>query len=140
MKATALGSCVFFAFVACVTPPKPKPVDDPQPKPVVIDTPSADPQVELRRAVEGFVAASEARQFDAIHALLSKPLRDRYTPALLARDFEAEPYARERVARIKAKATQPLTVQGERASLEWAPGRSLQFVREAAAWKIASME
>lgn len=128
---------------ACVTPPKPRPVDDPQPKPVVIDTPAADLQLELHRALEAFVSSSEARKFDAVHALLSKSLRDRYTPALLARDFDADPYARERVARIKAKATQPLTVDGDRASLEWAPGRSLRLVREgeeASSWRIASME
>jgi hypothetical protein len=124
------------AAAACVTPPRRTPVV-PSPSPI---TEAPDPQAELHRAVDAFVTLAEGRRFDALHALLSKPLRDRYTPATLARDFGAEPYAQERVARIKARADATLVVQGEHASLEWAPGRSLRLIREAASWKVAALE
>lgn len=123
---------------ACVTAPRPTPVDAPLPEPVL--TRGEALQLELHRAVERFVTATEGRQFDALHALLSQRLRDRYTPQLLARDFDAEPYAHERLARIKARAAEPLTLQGDTASLEWAPGRSLKLTRESDSWKIASLE
>jgi hypothetical protein len=136
VKRAALLS-TFCVLSACATTPSPVP-DRPPSKPEPVSSAPADPQAEARRTIEEFVVLAETRRFDALHALLSKPLRDRYTAALLQRDFEAEPYAVERLNRIKAGSR--LTIDGDRAALEWAPGRSLRLIREVASWKVASLE
>ncbi len=125
-------------LAGCVTPPAPRPAPEvPAPVvPVVVDA-----QAPLKAVVAQFIAASEARQFDQVHALLSKPLRERYSPDQLARDYDAEPLAVERVAAIK-KASARFTESKDqaRATLEWAAGRTLRLVREDEGWRIATVE
>lgn len=123
-------------LAGCVTRPKPVPVK-PEPRPVPVVSPAVDP---LRAVVQSFVAASEARRFDEVHALLAKPLRDRYSAKQLERDFTADPLAAARIAQLKLKANAPIVGSGESASLEWATGRSLRLVHEAQGWRIAALE
>lgn len=135
IRGLALGCLV----AGCVTvPATPRPV--PEPTPVVEPMVKPDLEAEARSTIERFVAATEAGQFADAHSLLSQPLRDRYTPELLGRDFAADPLGRERVARIKDKRATPLSISAERATLEWAPGRQLRLTREGGSWKIAALE
>lgn len=90
--------------------------------------------------VKSFVAACEARQFEAVHALLAKPLRERYSVERLANDFAAEPRAADRLALIKLQLTRTLVEAADTASLEWATGKSLRLVREAEGWRISALE
>ncbi len=123
----------------CVTV-RPAPQPAPEPSPVVEPLVKPDLEAEARRVIERFVNATEAGQFLDAHALLSAPLRARYTPELLGRDYSADPLGRERVALIKGKRTAPLSISGERATLQWAPGRLLRLTREGGSWTIAALE
>lgn len=123
-------------LAGCATPPKPVPVK-PEPRPVPVVSPAVDP---LRAVVQSFVAASEARRFDEVYALLARPLRDRYSVKQLERDFAADPLAAARIAQLKLKANAPIVGSDESASLEWAVGRSLHLVHEAQGWRIAAIE
>ena len=125
-------------LAGCVTTPvavKPVPLAPPAP----IAAPS-DPQAPLRALVQAFVTAAEARRFDEVLALMSKPLRDRYSVASLERDFGADPLASERLAQLKLKAGAPLIETKQAASLEWSAGRALRMVHEADGWRIAALE
>ena len=127
-------------LAGCVTTPAPvpvKPVVVPPTEPVVV---ASDPQAPLRALVEAFVSAAEARRFDEVLALMSKPLRERYSVETLKRDFGADPQASERLAQIKLKAAAPLIETKQSASLEWSAGRSLRMVHEAEGWRIAALE
>lgn len=95
---------------------------------------------QARAVVQSFVTACEGRQFEVVHALLAKPLRDRYTVERLASDFAAEPQAVERLAQIRLQLTRPLVESEDAASLEWASGRSLRLVREVDGWRITTLE
>lgn len=125
---------VLVLVTGCVTSPKPVPV---KPVPVPVASPAVDP---LRTLVQSFVAASEAGRFDEVHALLAKPLRDRYSVKQLERDFTADPLAAARIAQLKRKANAPIVGSAESASLEWSVGRSLRLVHEAQGWRIAALE
>jgi len=125
------------AIAGCVTV---RPTPEPAPSPVGHAVVKPDLEDEARALIERFGSATEAGQFADAHSLLSQPLRDRYTPEVLGRDYAADPLGRERVARIKDKRATPLSISGERATLEWAPGRQLRLTREAGSWKIAALE
>lgn len=125
----------------CVTTPAPMPVPiQPVPKPEIRAQPPVDPQVAVRAVVQSFIRATEGRHFDQVHALLSRPLRERYSVTQLERDFGADPLASERLAQIKLKSAAPLLETKESASLEWSVGRSLRLVREPDGWRIAALE
>lgn len=130
------GALLVLASGCVTTPPAPTPLP-PTPAPVVV---TPDLESEARGAIDQFVAATEAGQFAEALRLLSQPLRDRYTPELLGRDLSFDPLGRERVLRIKEKRGNPLAIAGEKAALEWAPGRHLRLTREGGSWKIAALE
>jgi len=126
-------------LAGCVTTPAPVPVgpEPVKPEPAV---PAADPQVAVRAVVQAFIAATEARKFDEVLALLAKPLRARYSVKTLERDFGADPLAAARLAELKHKSNGPLVEGKDSASLAWASGRSLRLVKEAEGWRIAALE
>lgn len=126
-------------LAGCVTTPTPVPLKA-EPKPEMVVPPPVDPQVAVRAVIQSFITATEARHFDQVYALLSRPLRARYSVKQLARDFGADPLASERIARLKLKSTAPLLETKESASLEWSAGRSLRLVREPEGWRIAALE
>lgn len=122
---------------ACVTP---KPVVTPpeKPQPVVAAVPS--PEDAARTVLLSFLEKAEQGAFEQVLPLLSKPLRERYQPQTLARDFGAEPLARQRLEGIRKHAKDAITVDGATARLEWAQARRVQWVQEDGQWRIAALE
>jgi hypothetical protein len=93
------------------------------------------------RALGAFLDAAGAGDFTAAYALLAGPLRERYTPEALARDFRAEPEAASRLARARAALARP----AERASdaearFPLGPQRAVRLVREPDGWRVAALE
>lgn len=132
------GGLALGFLVGCVTAPGPTPIRL-APAPVVATPAAEDLGRPVREVLAAFLLATEARRFEQVRALLSRPLRQRYPVERLERDFGAEPRAAERLAQIQ-KCAAPLLVSPESASLEWAPGRSLRLVREPEGWRIAALE
>ncbi|MFO0600361.1 MAG: hypothetical protein U0228_33940 [Myxococcaceae bacterium] len=133
-----LAACALVAS-ACVTTPAPTPPAPIVKPPVVTVAPVADLNAEPRRALEGFLAAANEKRFEQVRTYLSRPLRDRYSPAALQRDFDAEPVAKDRLRMIAAH-LDALVARGEQASLEWAPGHTLLLLREPDGWRVASLD
>lgn len=90
--------------------------------------------------VDAFLIAVDAKNFEGVHALLAKSLRDRYDVTRLRTDFELEPNARARVDAIRAARSAPFQLSDSAASLPLHHDRRLRLVREDAQWKIASLE
>ena len=125
-------------LAGCVTTPAPLPG---KPAPTKADpVVAAEPAAAVRAVVEAFIVAVEAGRFDQVWPLLAKPLRERYSVELLARDFEADPLAGARIAELKHKSNAPLLEGKDAASLAWAEGRSLRLVKEPDGWRIAALE
>ena len=124
-------------LASCVATPKPLP-EAPVAKPDLPAT--ADQEGAARAVVQRFVMAAEAGRFEEVHSLLSKPLRDKYSVELLARDYGADPLAAARLTQIKLKSSGSPLATKEAASLEWASGRSLRLVLEPEGWRIAALE
>lgn len=116
--------------------------DQPGIVPKTADTPAqTNPNDAEPRAVAlGFVEATEHHDFEAVYLTLSSKLRDRYTPARLRADFEAEPLATERIDRIRASLSKPFTVTATTAVLQGGETRALKLVREEGAWRILEIE
>ncbi len=95
---------------------------------------------EVRAVTTQFVEAAERADFAAVFSMLSGALRDRYTPERLARDFEAEPLSKERLARIRAALNQPFTMSASKAVLTMGATSAFTLVHEADGWRVASLE
>lgn len=96
---------------------------------------------EAARAVlQRFLHASEQGDFAAAHALLSAPLRARYTPERFAKDFSDEPLAKERLGRARAAAAGPPQLSRDEAQFPLGDGRAVRLVREAGGWRVESLE
>ncbi len=93
-----------------------------------------------RQVLERFVAAVDARDFDAAYGLLAPAWRARYTPARLKADFTAEPTAPDRVERLRAALDRPLTVTADGAELPLGDGRAVRLLREAQSYTVVSLE
>ena len=108
------------------------------------DPPTAEvqaaPDAEVRAVLGRFVKATASRDFKAALGLLSAPLRARYTPERLASDFDLEPLAKERLARIETALSLPITMSGGHATLPLAGTRVVKLVREDDGWHIAALE
>jgi len=102
----------------------------------------ADPPAEAapRQALERFVASVDRGDFKAAYLLLAQSWRDRYTPARLEKDFQLEPQAKDRVARVRAALGGPLEVSRDGAQLPLGGGRAVRLVREDGDYKIAALE
>ncbi len=132
------GAGLILVLAGCVSSPRPVPVVV---KPVeIVAKPAVDSQAELRAVLQAFVTAAETKRFSDVHALLAKPLRDRYSVDQLSVDFLAEPLASARLAQIKLKSEAPFAESKASASLEWASGRAVRLVREPDGWRVAALE
>lgn len=124
-------------LAGCATAPAPVVVTPVEPVAPVV---AVDAQAPMRAVVRAFVAAAEAKEFEVVRGLLVRSLRERYSGALLARDFGAEPLAAARVAQIKAKVDGAFVERGESATLSWAEGRAVRLAREEGEWRISALE
>ena len=98
------------------------------------------PEAAPRQALERFVASVDRGDFQAAYLLLAQPWRNRYTPARLEKDFQLEPQAKDRVARVRAALGGPLEVSRDGAQLPLGGGRAVRLVREDGDYKIAALE
>lgn len=103
----------------------------------VLDAPGEAPGAVLAR----FLDAAEAGDFAQVYGLLASPLRARYTPATLERDFAAEPLAKERLSRARfALERQPPVYRAGAVEFPLAEGRAVRLVPEGGAYKVAAIE
>ena len=93
-----------------------------------------------REVLRAFVDAAEARRFGAVWQLLAAPLRARYTPERLEREFFQEPLAADRVRRAKEAAERPAERDGDSVRFPIAPGKAVVLTREADGYRIAAIE
>ena len=125
---------VFLMLARCAhTEPGPPLIE----KPVVVAGLS---DTEARAVAERFVNAAEQRDFAAAFSMLSGPLRERYTPERLGHDFDAEPLAKERLARIRAALGGPFTMTAEKAVLPLGSQKMFTLVHDGGAWRVSSLE
>jgi len=130
---------VLFVMLAAGCAHQPTVNDDPPVAPtgpVVI----ASQDDEVRAVAERFVAAAERHDFQTAYSMLAGPLRDRYTPERLAQDFDGEPLAKERLARIRAALKQPFALSGSKAVLSLGAANALTLAHEADGWRVAALE
>jgi hypothetical protein len=137
----ALG-CLLGACAHSAQGPARQASPHPAPRP-----PAESPAVEgaVRELLRAFCDGAERGDFEAVHALLSTPLRERYTVKHLAEDFAREPLAAERIERLRAALTpgpavRGLTVRGAAASLPIDAERAVELVKEGLAWRVATLE
>ena len=116
-------------LAGCVTTPPPVVTRPP--------APAVDPHAAQRAVVRAFVQATDAHRFEEAWALLARPLRDRYTAARLAEDFEAEPLAAARLEQLKRRLDGPFADSN---TLAWAEGKALRLTLEPDGWRIAALE
>ena len=132
--ALAIGAASCTPVVATPVEPVAKVVRAPESPVVVV------PDELPRATIAAFLAAVEARRFDAALALLGRELRERYTTERLSIDFFAEPLATERVARLRAHVGEPLIIDGDRAQLPLGGTKAAELHREAGEWKLVRLE
>ncbi len=87
-----------------------------------------------------FIGCALAKDFECAYPLLASPLRARYTPRTLAADFEAEPAARDRLARALSASEQAPQLQGVQASFPIGEGKAIRLVLEGTEYKVAALE
>ncbi len=104
------------------------------------ETPHVDPAAEQRAVLDAFLHAVETQRFDDALQWLSKSWRDRYDGAQLARDFEVDPRAVDRVALLRSHRGDAFVVAQQGSTLPLAQGRALQLVLEPQGWRIAALE
>src|SRR5690606_17283108 len=96
---------------------------------------------EPEEILGAFVSAARGRDFETVWTLLASPLRARYSPETLARDFEQVGQgALEGLARAEIAGRREPQRSGDRARFELAEGRAVELVREADGWKVESLE
>lgn len=90
--------------------------------------------------VEAFVEASLSHHFRRSHALLAAPLRQRYTPATLERDFFAAPGVQARLERAREASGLPprKTPDGVEFPLEGVG--AVRLVAEAGSFRVVALE
>jgi hypothetical protein len=129
---TTVSRALLSVLAACVTAASPPP---PAPEP---------PDAAPRAALERFLSAEKAGDFDAVYRLLSSGLRSRYTPARLQADYQRdEGMAQDKLARIRAALSTgtPLAIEGAgSAQLTLTSDRSVHLVLESDGWHVASLE
>lgn len=110
----------------------------------VVETPlpvaAADDARLARERVDHFLAAVDSGDFEAVFADLSASWRARYTPARLKADFTGEPFAIERLQRIKAALPGKWEVTAAGPQLVLGEGKALKLLREGDGFKVAALE
>jgi len=91
-------------------------------------------------ALTTFITLVDAGHFEDAYQLLSAPLRARYTPDLLKRDWDLEPLAKERLDQARQALARGCQRSGEEAVFSLGGGRAVRLVREAGAFKVAALE
>ncbi|MBS2027036.1 MAG: hypothetical protein JST54_03945 [Deltaproteobacteria bacterium] len=110
--------------------------------PVTPPTPD-QPDAAPRAALQAFLEAQQQGDFAKAYALLSAPLRARYTPERLQADYARDhALADDKLARIRAALASgtPLDVHGADAALLLGEGRAVHLVDERGAWHVANLE
>ncbi len=87
-----------------------------------------------------FIAAADSQDFERAYRLLSGPLRARYTPERLRRDFEEEPLAKDRLERARQALRQGPSVRGDVADFPLGSGKAVRLVREDGTFRVAALE
>jgi hypothetical protein len=91
-----------------------------------------------RGAVRAFVRAMERRRYDVVMRLVPEADREGMTEERMREAFEGE--GREEVERLVATLREsleaPIEVVGDRATMAYGEGATLQLVREGELWKI----
>jgi len=87
-----------------------------------------------------FAAAVRAGRFDQAWELLSLPLRARYTPELLSRDYRAEPTAAARLERAVVAVEGVAVVDGTTMRYPLGAGSAVVLRHEAGGWRIDALE
>lgn len=87
-----------------------------------------------------FAAAVRAGRFEEARSCLAAPLRSRYSPALLAEDFAAEPGATARLGRATLAAEGVPIQQGDQVRFPLGNGGAVVVVREADGWRLLALE
>lgn len=100
----------------------------------------SDPRRAARQALGAFVTATEAGDFAKAYALLAGPLRARYTPERLAADFDAEPLARERLARARAALENEPVFEDEEAHFAIGDGKVVRLRLEEGEYRVLTLE
>ena len=98
--------------------------------------PGEGPQQALAR----FLDAVDAADFSLAYGMLAGPWRARYTPALFAKDFAAEPLAKERLQRARAALAGEVVWAGDEAQLPLGGGKAVRLLREGGSYKVAALE
>jgi hypothetical protein len=109
----------------------------------VAPPPLQDPADAPRAALQAFLVAEQAQDFQKAYALLDAPLRGRYTPERLAEDYARDvELAHDKLSRIRAAlgAAQAWELEGDAARLPLGPRRAVQLVKEQGAWHVHSLE
>jgi hypothetical protein len=91
-------------------------------------------------AVVRFAAAVRAGRFDQAWELLSLPLRARYTPELLSRDFRAEPTATARLERALVAVEGVPVGEGATVRYPLGGGGAVVLLHEPGGWRLEALE
>ncbi|MAC25616.1 MAG: hypothetical protein CMN31_24555 [Sandaracinus sp.] len=95
-------------------------------------------QSSPRAALRSFVRAMERRRYDVVLRFVPQADREGMTVEHMERAWEGE--AREEidrlVASLRASLDEPIEVVGERATMTYGEGATVQFVREDGLWRI----
>ncbi len=109
----------------------------------VVETPvAAEPSdaALAKQALEAFLAAVDAGDFEQAYQRLSAPLRARYTPERLKADFLGEPRARERLDRIRANLGGRWQLTADGAALPLGEGKKVRLSREGGELHVGALE
>lgn len=86
-----------------------------------------------------FVTAARAGRFDDALALTTARWRDHLTQEQFRADFELEPLAVERLARLERALENGVRVSGERAELSLAGSTVLVLLRVDGSWRVDAL-
>lgn len=95
---------------------------------------------EATATLRRFLDAVEREDFSAAYALLSSPLRARYTPDRFEADFASEPLAKDRLARARRAAAQAPTAVAGGFSFPIGGDKAVRVVREGDGYRVAAIE
>lgn len=112
------------------------------PSPAAKPPPPADAAKKARDVVVAFTAAAKAGDFSKAYALLAGPLRARYSPKRLAKDFQvAGAAAKGTLARIEAALSggAKVVVEGRRAYLPLGGGLAVRLEAEDGLFRITAL-
>lgn len=94
-----------------------------------------------KETLRAFLSSVDGGDFAGAYALLSGGWRAQYTPAAFAQDFQAEPLARERLARARAALDGAAPqFEGDTVLFPIGDGKAVRLVREDGTFRVAALE